>query len=368
MPAKNAKDQDLFQESTMSFSQHLDELRICLIRAVTFLAIGVVIGFTYFGFKGVDVITMPLQRSLEHYVSQQNKIRLRAEIEKLRESGIGGNTEKVLSYADDYSIQTVYILPSEMKNLLHHVSTDEPFVKDADGRISPYEVDNFNKEKGTDNKKNLLPLHLLTKVKEDRSTKIKSLSSQEAFSIWIKVSFVGGLLISSPFVFWSIWAFIGAGLYPHERRYVYIFLPISVFLFLAGVLLAFFVVFQFVLDFLFFFNRMLNIEPDPRISEWLNFALMLPIGFGISFQLPLVMFFLERIGIFSIQIYLSKWRISSFAIVIISAMLTPGDPYSMLLMSIPLVVLYFFGILMCKIFPRGKSIFDFDDQDIVPVG
>ena len=348
----------------MSFSQHLDELRTCLIRAVTFLAIGVVIGFTYFGFKGVDVITMPLQRSLEHYVSQQDKIRLRAEIETL--NATGGQADALMSFADSgYSIQTVYIPPNEMKNLLHVVTSGKPLVEDAEGKISIFDVDNFNKEKGTSIEP--VPFHLMTKVTEDRRTKIKSLSSQEAFSIWIKVSFVGGLLISSPFVFWSIWAFIGAGLYPHERRYVYIFLPISIGLFIAGMLLAFFVVFQFVLDFLFFFNRMLNIEPDPRISEWLNFALMLPVGFGISFQLPLVMFFLERIGVFSIKIYLSKWKISSFAIVIISAMLTPGDPYSMLLMSVPLVVLYFCGILMCKLFPRSKSIFDFDEQDIVPV-
>ena len=358
MPAKNAKDKDLFQESTMSFSQHLDELRICLIRAFTFLAVGVCLGFAL-GQWAVDFIKMPLEKSLEHYISQQDKRKLLAEIKP--------GQEYLLSYVDaGYSVQKAYITPSDIKNMIH-AATGRPLVEalHAEGKISVYDVDNFNKAKGT----NIEPvgIHLLTPVTEDRRTKIKSLSSQEAFSIWIKASFVVGLLVSSPFVFWSIWAFIGAGLYPHERKYVYIFLPISLGLFIAGMLLAFFVVFQFVLDFLFFFNRMLNIEPDPRISEWLNFALMLPVGFGISFQLPLVMFFLERIGVFSIKTYLSKWRISAFAIVIISAMLTPGDPYSMLLMSVPLVFLYFCGILMCKLFPRSKSIFDFDEQDIVPV-
>ena len=347
----------------MSFSQHLDELRICLIRAVTFLAVGVIVGFAL-GQPAVDFITDPLTKSLEHFFSQQDKRKLASEIESLKAAG----QADLLSYVDDgYSPQEFYITTNDIKNMLHAAS-GRPLTEElhAKGQISVYDVDNLNEIKGT----NIKPtrIYLMTKLSEDRRTKIKSLSSQEAFSIYIKASFVVGLLVSSPLVFWSIWVFIGAGLYPHERRYIYIFLPISVGLFISGMLLAFFVVFQFVLDFLFFFNRWLNIEPDPRISEWLNFALMLPVGFGISFQLPLVMFFLERIGVFSISTYLSKWKISAFAIVIISAMLTPGDPYSMLLMSVPLVILYFCGILMCKLFPRSKSIFDFDEQDIVPVG
>ncbi|MCL2623035.1 MAG: twin-arginine translocase subunit TatC [Planctomycetaceae bacterium] len=363
MPVKNAKDKDLFQESTMSFSQHLDELRICLIRAFTFLAVGVCIGFTM-GTPAMNFINRPLEKSLEHFYSEQALRKIEADIKELRKTG---QADTLIAYIrHGFLPQEFYITQNDRMALLH-ADTGKPLVNtlNAEGRISIHDVDNLNKSKGVGVEPTRV--FLMTKVDDDRRTKLKSLSQQESFTIWIKASFVVGLLISCPFVFWSIWMFIGAGLYPHERRYVYIFLPISVGLFIAGMLLAFFVVFQFVLDFLFFFNRMLNIEPDPRISEWLNFALMLPVGFGISFQLPLVMFFLERIGVFSIKTYLSKWRISSFGIVIISAMLTPGDPYSMLLMSVPLVFLYFCGILMCKLFPRSKSIFDFDEQDLVPV-
>ncbi len=363
MPAKNAKDKDLFQESTMSFSQHLDELRKCLIRAITFLAVGVCFGFLL-GTPAVSFIKQPLEKSLQHFVSEQSQRKLEAEIKGLQRDGQADN---LIAYINQgYVPNEFYLTPGDARRILH-AATGKPLVETlhAEGKASVYDVDNFNEAKGEGQKPTRF--FLMSDVKEDRRTKIKSLSSQETFTIWIKASFVVGLLVSSPFVFWSIWNFIGAGLYPHERRYVYIFLPISLILFIAGMLLAFFVVFQFVLDFLFFFNRMLNIEPDPRISEWLNFALMLPVGFGISFQLPLVMFFLERIGVFSIKTYLSKWRISAFAIVIISAMLTPGDPYSMLLMSVPLIILYFGGVLMCKLFPRSKSIFDFDEQDIVPV-
>jgi len=92
-----------------------------------------------------------------------------------------------------------------------------------------------------------------------------------------------------------------------------------------------------------------------RISEWLSFVLILPLGFGIGFQLPLVMLFLERIGIFTLQDYASQWRIAVVVIFVISAILTPPDPSSQLLMAIPLCLLYFGGMALCKFFPRKKE-------------
>jgi sec-independent protein translocase protein TatC len=134
-----------------------------------------------------------------------------------------------------------------------------------------------------------------------------------------------------------------------------VFLPFSLGLFLAGACLAFFFVFKPVLSFLLSFNSWLGIDPDPRISEWFSFVLILPLGFGVSFQLPLVMLFLERIGIFTVEAYVEKWRIAIFAITVISAILTPADPYSMLLMAIPLTVLYFGGVLLCRYLPSTRT-------------
>jgi sec-independent protein translocase protein TatC len=185
--------------------------------------------------------------------------------------------------------------------------------------------------------------------------KVQSLGAQEAFMIWMKAAFIVGLVISAPWVFLKIWQFVAAGLYPHEKHYIYIYLPISLILFFGGAALAFFFVFQPVLSFLFSFNKSMNIDPDPRISEWLSFVLFLPLGFGISFQLPLVMLFLQRIGIFSVEMYLAKWRIAILAIFVISMVLTPADPISMLLMACPLSVLYFGGLAMCKWMPRGRN-------------
>ena len=100
----------------------------------------------------------------------------------------------------------------------------------------------------------------------------------------------------------------------------------------------------------------MGINPTMQISEWMSFVLMLPLGFGISFQLPLVMLFLQRIGIFTVENYLSKWRIAVLVISVISMFLTPADPGSMLLMGIPLVILYFGGIALCQYMPSGSTI------------
>ena len=176
--------------------------------------------------------------------------------------------------------------------------------------------------------------------------------------IYIKAAFLFGAIISSPLVFYFLWQFVAAGLYPHEKRYVHVFLPFSIGLFLCGAMLAFFFVFPPVLNFFFGITKSMGQGLRPRISEWLSFVLMLPLGFGVSFQLPLIMLFLQRIGIFSVESYLSKWRIAVLLMAIASMVLSPGgDPYSMLMMLVPLIALYFGGIALCKWLPpnRGRA-------------
>jgi sec-independent protein translocase protein TatC len=108
---------------------------------------------------------------------------------------------------------------------------------------------------------------------------------------------------------------------------------------------------------LFQFNRGMNADFDPRIGEWLSFVLILPIGFGLSFQLPLVMLFVNRIGVVPLDYYTQHWRIAILIIFLVSMILTPADPISMLLMALPLCVLYVLGILMCKYMPQGRNPF-----------
>jgi sec-independent protein translocase protein TatC len=196
-----------------------------------------------------------------------------------------------------------------------------------------------------------------TKVADDPRVHTRSLSTAEPFAIWVKAALLVGAVVASPWIFYQIWMFVAAGLYPHEKKYIHIYLPFSVGLFIAGVCLAFFFAMTPVLDFLLSFNRWMGISPDLRITEWLSFVLLLPLGFGISFQLPLVMLFLERIGLFTAESYTARWKVSVLVIFVISMVCTPGDPTSMLLMAVALTLLYFGGIMLCRFMPRPKKEF-----------
>ena len=151
-----------------------------------------------------------------------------------------------------------------------------------------------------------------------------SLGPLETITIYFMVCLVTGLVLVSPWVFYQGWAFVAAGLYRHERHYVKKYLPISIGLFLAGVFLCFGFVLPITLGFLLEFNVWLGVAPTLRLSEWMSFATILPLVFGIAFQTPLVMLFLERIGIFTVDDFRAKRKISILIITIAAAILTPG--------------------------------------------
>jgi sec-independent protein translocase protein TatC len=206
----------------------------------------------------------------------------------------------------------------------------------------------------------LVPAHLglrPVEIWEPVRVHLQSLQPHEPFMIWLKAAMISGFVIASPWVFYQIWVFVAAGLYPHEKRYVHVYLPVSIGLFLGGVALAFFFAMEPVLNFLFEFNASMGINPQPRLGDWLSFVMILPLGFGIAFQLPIVMLFLNRIGLISVRAYLDKWRLAVVIIAFISMVFTPADPISMLLMLIPLVLLYFGGIAMCQWMPGARRMY-----------
>jgi sec-independent protein translocase protein TatC len=333
------RDDDLFEDSTMTFGQHLAELRVCLFRAIVGLAIGCLIGLLV-GDRVVDFIQKPVRDALADYYENQAAKKIQKDLEQLRDAGydLPGDINEIKKFIarTNLSFEEWYINPEELLRQLKQGKPALPPPPAAESK--PFSV---------------VRVFVWHHIADDPRIRLTSLNSQETFMIYLKASLVVGVVLASPWVFYQLWLFVAAGLYRRERRYVHVFLPFSVLLFLSGAALAFFFVFKPVLTFLLSFNSWMGIDPQLRISEWLGFVLMLPLGFGISFQLPLVMLFLERIGVFSIAGYLSSWRIAILSIFIIAMILTPsGDPYSMCLMAGPLVLLYFGGVLLCRFLPR----------------
>ncbi len=349
-PVVDNFDDDPFSHTTMTFGEHLEDLRASLFKAVLALAVGFLLGLCV-GNYVVDLIQSPLKNALDTYFTGQNFLRLTEQL-KVRAAAGDAAAERMLEELAKKDSATGDLIKKEgMLCEQTFILPDELFAElmqrypDQFGSIKiPQRAAGAGVTKA-----DLIPIYQWHSIMDDPRSRPTSLSAQEPFMIWIKASFLTGAIVSSPFVFYFLWSFVAAGLYPHEKKYVHIFLPFSVGLFLLGALTAFVFVFPPVLRFFFSFNSWLGIDPDPRISEWMGFVLMMPLAFGISFQLPLVMLFLERIGIFTVEAYLSKWRIAVLVIAIASMVLSPGgDPYSMMMMMIPLVGLYFAGIGLCN--------------------
>jgi sec-independent protein translocase protein TatC len=182
----------------------------------------------------------------------------------------------------------------------------------------------------------------------NRPPSLMSLTVTEPFTVYFKVSAYCGVVLASPWIFFQLWMFVAAGLYPHEKRLVHVNLPLSIGLFLGGVALCEFVVLPTGVDYLMSFNDWLGYEPELRLSDWLGFALLMPLVFGIAFQTPLVMVFLERIGLFDVDTYRRNRRLAIFLLAVVAAVfsVTP-DYYSMLALVVPLWALYEVGILLC---------------------
>ena len=351
---------DLFDESTMSFGEHLEVLRIHLWKAIIGLVICVTFSL-FFGDKIILIIRGPIDRALVGYaVTDDLKkgysfeeawkdfqayfpaifgVDEAAAEEAAKKAAVEAEAEEV-----DPSKIKVTIRAEELAKALReaeiHLGIDEA---DADKtvRLTIQAPEFANIER------------LLT-----NSRQTVALNVQEAFLTYLKVAFVSGFVIASPWIFYQVWLFVAAGLYPHERRYVYFYLPLSLTLFAVGAVFCFYAVFPFVLDFLLGFNKMMGVQPQIRLSEWISFAIMLPVMFGLSFQLPLVMLFMERISIFEAKDYRERRRMAILIISIVSMLMTPADPMSMVMMMIPLIVLYELGIFMCSVRSTAKTPFE----------
>ncbi len=341
-----AKD-DLFDNSTMTFGEHLEELRSSLVKALMWLAIGLVIGLGFFANRVIRYIQAPLKTAIQEFNADRDLTRFGFD-------PTAPETQPIRNFLKQSGLiwEVVYDIPDELQD--QSLQLAQAAAKDKDAAFNPNaEIADIGKLV----KQLPDPTKLVPRVQLRRSEiGLSSLKIEEPFMIWFKAGLIVGAVIASPMIFYHLWTFIAAGLHSHERKYVYVYLPVSVTLFVSGVVLAFFLVLQYVLSFLLTFNDSMDVAAEPQLTYYVNFILLLPLGFGIAFQLPLVMLFLQRIGIIETQAYVDSWRIAILAISVISMLLTPADITSMIAMALPLIVLYFLGILMCKFIPRGRGL------------
>jgi sec-independent protein translocase protein TatC len=176
----------------------------------------------------------------------------------------------------------------------------------------------------------------------------------DAFFTYMKVAFFASLIITSPFILYQIWKFIAPGLLPKERKYVVPFVFSSTFLFISGVSFGYFIALPPAFKFFVSFNNQ-YLQAMLSFKDYLSLFVTFLLGFGLSFELPVFIFFLTKLGIVNATMLSKQRRYAILVIFVVAAVLTPSpDALSQVLMAIPLMFLYEVSIFVSKFAEKNK--------------
>jgi len=176
----------------------------------------------------------------------------------------------------------------------------------------------------------------------------------EMFFTYLKVAFIAGVLLAAPIIFYQIWMFVAPGLYRNEKRYLFPFVISSTILFVGGAVFGYSVVFPFGFKFFIGFSNE-YVKALPKVNEYFSFSIKLLFAFGLVFELPVVIFFLTRMGIVTPEVLKRKRKYAILLTFALAAILTPPDVITQCMMAGPLIILYEVGIMVAMIAKRKRE-------------
>jgi sec-independent protein translocase protein TatC len=177
-----------------------------------------------------------------------------------------------------------------------------------------------------------------------------------SFFVPMKVTMMVALVIALPFVLYQIWAFVAPGLYQHEKKLVAPLVGSSYTLFLCGMAFAYFVVFPTIFRVMAHYNAPLGAQMTTDIDNYLSFVLTMFLAFGVTFEVPIVVVLLVRMGILTVP---KLKQIRPYVVVgafVVAAVVTPPDVFSQLILAVPLIVLYEAGIIAARLFVSKPAV------------
>ncbi|MBU4345190.1 MAG: twin-arginine translocase subunit TatC [Proteobacteria bacterium] len=175
----------------------------------------------------------------------------------------------------------------------------------------------------------------------------------EAFFTYLKVAFLSGFMLAAPVVLYQFWMFVAPGLYQKERRFLVPIVFLSSVFFVGGALFGYFIVFPFGFKFFLGFASE-TIKPLPSMREYLSFSAKLLLAFGLVFELPLIITFLAKLGIVSVEFLKKNRKYALLLFFVCAAILTPPDVVTQIMMALPLMMLYEISIIGARIFGKKK--------------
>ncbi|MBU0985672.1 MAG: twin-arginine translocase subunit TatC [Proteobacteria bacterium] len=177
----------------------------------------------------------------------------------------------------------------------------------------------------------------------------------EAFFTYLKVAFLTGLILAAPVIIYQFWIFVAPGLYDKEKRLLVPIVFLSTVFFVGGALFGYFIVFPFGFKFFLGFATE-TIRPLPSMREYLSLTSKLLLAFGLVFELPLVITFLAKLGLVSVDFLKKNRKYAILLFFIFAAILTPPDVVTQIMMAVPLMILYEISIIGAKIFGKKETL------------
>jgi sec-independent protein translocase protein TatC len=197
------------------------------------------------------------------------------------------------------------------------------------------------------------PYKELCKRKPNLTCDLQFIGPLEGFTTRLSIATYGGIILALPVIMWQVWRFIVPALHAKEKKYAIPFVLSSVFLFVLGGAVAYWTLTP-ALDFLISWSGS-GVKANFQVSKYIGLVGLMVAAFGLTFEFPVLLVFLELVGVVSPQTLIKQWRYATVIIFVLAAIITPsGDPYSMMALAIPMVIFYAISVVIGLIAQRRK--------------
>ena len=338
-------EEQLGEEGTMSFLDHLDELRRRLIRSALFIAIAFVLCWI-FSDRIYDFLQVPVHAAM-------------VEAKLAYAPALTGTAVPLSAMPDGSDVLFLFTTEAKLGDVLVPAGTSVPtkVKRDEDGTThlvtsTPLVIRATVIDKDTE----INPKLYSSSATLSRDDQLVVPTVQGAFNLYIKVSFYAAVFFAVPFLLVQIWGFVAPGLYPHEKRYAAPIIIMATGFFLTGCAFAYYIAFPRAANFLLGVATAGNLRPLVTADEYFDLIIIIMLGLGVVFEIPTITFFTSRLGLVSPGLLLKVWRYAVIAIFIIAAVLSPTtDVPNLLVFAAPMLLLYFLSVGIAWLFHRRRQ-------------